>query len=126
MATRAAFVHESLLVADPSFDHRAPGGAITVALCGSMDHDGPCPLAPHHTTVERSETDAVVRVVFVCNTGDELRVRERVDAALASGSFRGPDPDGSRSTWRCVSSHAGNLHPDELRTAEHLSNTRAR
>ena len=32
----------------------APGGAITVALCGSWDHEPPCPLAPHHTRAHRS------------------------------------------------------------------------
>ena len=35
----------ALLDPDPALDHRAPGGAVTVVLCGSLDHEPPCPVA---------------------------------------------------------------------------------
>jgi len=34
-------------------DLAALGGAISVEVCGSWDHAGPCPLAPHHTELEQ-------------------------------------------------------------------------
>jgi len=44
-------------------DPRAPGGAVTVALCGSWEHDGSCRW-PHHTAVDSEATPSQVRVVF--------------------------------------------------------------
>jgi hypothetical protein len=35
---REAFAHEAVLVMEPDADMRAPGAAITVALCGHWDH----------------------------------------------------------------------------------------
>ncbi len=46
---RHAFVHEAILTMGAAGDERAPGAAITIALCGRLDHEPPCPLAPHHT-----------------------------------------------------------------------------
>jgi len=42
---RQAFAHEAILVVQPQADLRAPGAAITVALCGHWEHQPPCPLA---------------------------------------------------------------------------------
>ena len=77
---RTAFAHDALLDPDPALDHRAPGGAVTLALCGSLDHEPPCPLAPHHTTVDAEGALLRVRVLFAVDAADEARVRSLVDA----------------------------------------------
>jgi hypothetical protein len=61
---RRPFAHEATLDLAPDGDERAPGGAITVALCGSWSHDPPCPLAPHHTSAERRGGQVALRVLF--------------------------------------------------------------
>ena len=86
------FAHDAVLTLDHGGDERAPGGAITVALCGSWSHEPPCPLAPHHTRVHRSGTEVTLRLLFAADPADEPRVRPLVDEALARGW--GDDPDG--------------------------------
>jgi hypothetical protein len=82
---------------EPDGDENAPGAAITVALCGSWQHDPPCPLAPHHTRAHRSGEEVVVRVLFAAEPEDEKRVRELVGAALERGW--GDGPSGTRTPW---------------------------
>lgn len=108
---RSTFVHEAVLVLDEGGDERAPGGAVTLALCGSWDHPGPCPLAPHHTSVRAQGSGHVVRVLFACDPMAEDEVRERVVEALADGDLLGPD--GVRTRWRLVSHHPDAVRPDE-------------
>ncbi len=50
---RQAFAHEAKVGMATDGDSRAPGAAITVALCGRWDHEPPCPLSPHHTQADR-------------------------------------------------------------------------
>jgi hypothetical protein len=68
MTSRVAFAHEATVEVDDGFDERfderAPGGAITVVLCGTLEHEPPCPLAAHNANVSASGSRAVVRVVF--------------------------------------------------------------
>jgi hypothetical protein len=99
---RSAFAHDAVLELDDGADDRAPGGAITVALCGSWEHEPPCPVAPHHTAVTRSGSEVALRVLFAADPADEQRVRLLVEAALARG-------DG----WRLVRSSASAVRPDE-------------
>ena len=108
---RTAFVHDALLDPAPALDHRAPGGAVTIALCGSLEHEPPCPLAPHHTTVEVEGSQLRVRVMFAAEATEEPRVRALVERALAGGEWT--YPDGVVSTWTLVSSG-----PDEVRATE--------
>ncbi|WP_309107289.1 hypothetical protein [Arthrobacter sp.] len=49
----APFVHEALLAVGGDSDGAAPGAAVTLELCGSLEHQPPCPLAPHNTRAER-------------------------------------------------------------------------
>ena len=100
-------------------DVRAPGGAITVALCGHWDHEPPCPLAPHHTAAECDGDVVRLRVLFAAEPGDEAEVRRRIDEALGQGHQAGPD--GAVSAWRVVSSAAGAVRPDELDHGRRLS-----
>jgi hypothetical protein len=81
-------------------DERAPGAAVTVALCGSWEHQGPCPLAPHHTRAERDGNVVRLRIRFEAEPGDEALVRERITAALAAGELIGPD--GVVTRWRLL------------------------
>jgi hypothetical protein len=99
-------------------DDRAPGGAITVALCGSWSHDPPCPLAPHHTRATRSGREVTLRVLFAADPADEDEVRRRIDEALARGW--GDDPAGDRTTWDVVSTGPSPVTPGELEHAQRL------
>jgi hypothetical protein len=110
-AERAGFAHDAVLALDDGGDDRAPGGAITVALCGSWSHEPPCPLAPHHTGVDRSGTEVTLRVLFAAAPGEEARVRRLVDEALARGE--GDTPDGGRTTWRLLRSSPSAVRADE-------------
>jgi hypothetical protein len=115
---REAFAHDAVLTLDADGDDRAPGGAITVALCGSWTHEPPCPLAPHHTAVQRSGQDVTLRVLFAAAPDDEARVRALIDGALAHGE--GADPDGARTPWRLVSVGPSPVRDEERDHADRL------
>ncbi len=99
---REAYAHDAVLVLEDDGDENAPGGAITVALCGSWTHEPPCPLAPHHTRTHRHGTEVTLRLLFAADPADEPRVRRLVEEALARGW--GDTPEGTRTTWRLVES----------------------
>ncbi|MGA8248280.1 MAG: hypothetical protein WB797_15355 [Nocardioides sp.] len=115
---RKAFAHDAVLQSEPGLDHRAPGGAVTLALCGSLDHDPPCPLAAHHTTVEADGAHLRVRILFATEDAEEQRVRGLVDAALAGGEWT--YPDGVVRRWVLVSSGASAVRDDEAEHADQL------
>jgi hypothetical protein len=117
---RTAFAHDAVLVLGPDGDPDAPGGAITVALCGHWDHPPPCPLAPHHTHATRGEDNTVrLRVLFAVAPEREGEVRSLIGRALASGRQAGPD--GHATTWTVRSSSAGRVRPDEADHAARLA-----
>ena len=118
MKLRQAFAHDAVLALDPAGDDRAPGSAITLALCGSVSHEPPCPLAPHHTDARRNGDEVTLRILFTAAPEDESRVRELVDTALAGGE--GADPDGVRTSWRLLRSGASPVRSDEREHAERL------
>ena len=111
-------MQEAELTVEPDADDRAPGGAVTTELCGSIDPEPPCPLAPHHTPVERRGDALAVRVLFACESDDEARVRSRIDDALGRGAYVGPD--GLTTHWRLVASHVGEVRDDEVELAARL------
>ena len=115
---RAAFAHDALLDMEPGADLAAPGGAVTLALCGSYDHAPPCPVAPHHTRADRRADGVVVRVLFATDASREAEVRARIDRALAAGFCDGPD--GTRSRWTVVSSAPGAVADTERAHAARL------
>jgi hypothetical protein len=118
--TRTAYAHDAVVILDPGGDSRAPGGAITVALCGHWDHKPPCPLAPHHTDATPADDDALrLRVLFATEPADEQRVRELITQALASGHLTGPD--GRVTRWMVKSSDASRVRPDEADHAARLA-----
>jgi hypothetical protein len=116
---RATFAHDAQLALGPDADERAPGAAVTVALCGSWDHEGPCPVAPHHTSTRRHGDDLAVHVLFAVEPGDEDAVRSGIVAALSDGHHLGPD--GRTTRWRLVRHTAGEVGPDEQEHAARLA-----
>lgn len=117
--TRAAYAHEAVVILDSDGDPRAPGGAITVALCGDWDHEPPCPLAPHHTDAAPADDGTLLlRVLFATDADDEERVRSLIAQALSSGRLMGPD--GRVTRWMVKSCGAGSVRPDEADHAARL------
>jgi hypothetical protein len=117
--SRAAYAHDAVVILDPGGDSHAPGGAITVALCGHWDHEPPCPLAPHHTDATPAGDDTLrLRVLFAADPADEERVHSLIGQALSSGRLTGPD--GRVTRWMLQSSGTGTIRPDEADHAARL------
>ena len=108
---RDVFAHDAVLGMASEEDLHAPGGAITVALCGSWEHEPPCPLAPHHTAAERDGDVVRLRILFAAEPGDEAEVRRRIGAALSGAALT--TPDGSVARWRVVSAGPAAVRPEE-------------
>ena len=91
--------HQSthLIHLSPGSDERAPGGAVTVELCGHWDHDGSCRW-PHHTSIEADAPDNhLVTVDFAAPEDEVPLVRQKIRNALEGGGLTGPD--GVESKW---------------------------
>ena len=78
---REPFVHEAELRLGDRTDPRAPGAAVTTALCGHWEHDGPCRW-PHNNDLRVVGTRATFRTLFVAPAADEDQVRTMIDRAL--------------------------------------------
>lgn len=76
---RRAWVHEAVIALATDTDPRAVGAAVTVALCGHWEHDGPCRW-PHNNEI----TSGLFRTLFVCTTDDVDEVRRLISGALAT------------------------------------------
>ena len=119
---RTPFAHVAAVALAPGGDSRAPGGAITIALCGSSQHEPPCPLAAHAVEAVPDGDLLRIRILFATAPGDEAEVRRRIDGALATGEHVGPD--GSRSRWRVVGEgEAAPVADAEREHAERLART---
>jgi len=113
---RQAYAHDAVLDLAPGDDERAPGGAVTMALCGSLDHPPPCPHAPHQTSVTREGDLLHARIVFA--TDHEAEARRTIEEALGAGDFTGPD--GDTTTWTVVSSTAAPVTEEERPLGDRL------
>jgi hypothetical protein len=100
---KKSFVQCADVLLEPGADPAAPGGAVTLALCGSWDHAGACRW-PHQTSAAWDQRRGKVRVVFLANAEDENHVRALIDRALASGRCVGPD--GKVSLWKATEHRA--------------------
>ena len=118
---REAFVHDAVVTIEAGGDVRAPGAAITVALCGHWEHQPPCPLAPHHTGAQHSDGQVRLRVLFAAEPTAEAEVRHRIEAALSQASLTGPD--GVTTRWQLRSGQRGQLRDDEAQHAADLVRT---
>lgn len=103
----------------PAPDVAALGAAVTRELCGSWDHEPPCPLAPHHTRSESDGDTVTLRIIFATEPANEALVRRRIDSALRQGSLTGPD--GRTSRWTFLGGGAGELEPSEAEHAGRLT-----
>jgi hypothetical protein len=117
--TRETYAHDAVLTLDADGDENAPGGAITVALCGSWSHEPPCPLAPHHTRARRSGPEVILRILFATEPDDEPRVRRLVREVLSRGW--GDTPDGGRTAWRLVEEGPSPVAFEEQAHAQRLA-----
>lgn len=108
---RAVFAHDAVVAMGAEDDLRAPGAAITVALCGHWEHDPPCPLAPHHTAAQRDGDVVRLRVLFATEPGGEGEVLRRIEEALRGAQLT--TPDGAVSHWRLLTSEPGAVRGDE-------------
>ncbi|HZA09007.1 hypothetical protein [Mycobacterium sp.] len=115
---RKAYAHDAVVVVDPGGDPAAPGGAVTVALCGHWDHPPPCPLAPHHTAARPAGDTVELRVLFATEPANEKRVRSLIGEALATGRLNGPD--GHITRWTVRSAQPALVRPDEEDDASRL------
>jgi hypothetical protein len=104
------YVHQATVILAAGADPATLGGAVTVALCGGWEHDGPCAW-PHHSGSTTEGDRTLLRTVFSVEADDEPAVRRRIDAALAAGSQAGPD--GATTSWCLLASG-----PDRRRAVE--------
>jgi hypothetical protein len=116
---RQSYAHDAVLTMAPDGDTRAPGGAITVALCGRIDHEPPCPVAAHHTAAERDGDAVRLRILFATEPERADEVRSDIEGALRSGAFDGPD--GVTTTWQLRESAPAAVRPAEGDHARRLS-----
>ena len=98
------WVHEARIDVAPTTDPAAIGAAVTVALCGHWEHEGPCRW-PHNNQYDAG----YYRTIFVCTTFDEPAVRQRVRAALVGSE-----------DWRVLSDAARAVATDESELAGQL------
>ncbi|HEY5769890.1 MAG TPA: hypothetical protein VIS71_08595 [Terrimicrobium sp.] len=91
---------------------------MTIALCGSWDHEGACRW-PHHSQAERNEGRTNLRVVFVADPVEEESVRRMIGDALLGGHCTGPD--GTISQWTLETSGASVLTEDERELARRIA-----
>ncbi len=102
---------------EPHADVRAPGAAVTVALCGHWDHEPPCPLAPHWTSANEDDGELRVRILFAAEPDEEGKVRHLIERAL-SGQLK--FPDGFAASWQLRSSWPGEVLAEEAGHAGRL------
>ena len=81
---RVAFVHEAELQLLDGTDPASVGAAVTTALCGHWEHEGPCRW-PHNNDIELSDSAANFRTLFVAPSTEEDDVRERIERSLREG-----------------------------------------
>jgi hypothetical protein len=105
-----SFVQCAEVLLEPDADAASPGGAVTLALCGSWDHAGTCHW-PHQTSAIWDERRGRIRVVFSALAEDEADVRALIDRALANGQCMGPA--GNLSRWEASQCYAGVLSESE-------------
>lgn len=84
-AEAVPYVHVARLRLNPAANPAAVGGAVTVELCGSWDHEGPCRW-PHNNDIEQAGADATFRTVFVASAKEVDEVRARIERALRTST----------------------------------------
>jgi hypothetical protein len=109
--TREALVHEADLRLGDETDPAAPGAAVTTALCGHWEHEGPCRW-PHNNSLEVSDTVATFRTLFVAPATEEAQVRELIERALREATG-----------WAVLRTRPRPISPEEQPLAARLAAT---
>ena len=108
---RTPYVYEATLRLADTTEPTAVGAAVTVALCGSADHEGGCRW-PHHNGISPERPVATFRTVFVAPWQEESDVLNRIDQALRFSS-----------DWSVVSAGPRALKDEEQPLAVRLAKT---
>ena len=111
---RGAFAHEAVLQLDAGTDPAAVGAAVTTALCGHWEHEGPCRW-PHNNHIELAARVATFRTLFVAPVADEDRIRERIEQGLQGGMG-----------WVVLRAYSRHVSPSEEPLARRLARTPSR
>jgi hypothetical protein len=112
MVTRSAMAVDAELVLEAGTDARAPGGQVTVALCGDWKHDGPCRW-PHNSRIDTSSHPAHLRTVVVVPDDERDEITCVIEAALR-------DDD----RWSVITVATGPIGDDDRALAARLSKAR--
>jgi hypothetical protein len=109
---RVPFVHEADLQLEPATRLETVGAAVTTALCGQSDHEGPCRW-PHNNAIDAAASgSASFRTLFVAPPGDEREIRNRIESSLRAGQG-----------WSVLDTRARPLAPGEQPLARRLATT---
>jgi hypothetical protein len=124
MSERQAHAHDATVRVDHDGDPAAIGAAITVALCGHWEHDGPCPIAPHHTSWHHDPNAGAivhVRTLYAVTDEEHDDAVGRLRDGLAIGTLTGPD--GRTTSWRLLDDKPSAVAPHEAEHATQLATT---
>ncbi|HUQ23270.1 MAG TPA: hypothetical protein VM049_09690 [Gaiellaceae bacterium] len=108
---RLPFVLEADVRLQPGTDPAALGAAVTTALCGHWEHEGPCRW-PHNNEADAAVSVASFRTIFVSPAEEEPDVRTRIEGALRGGSG-----------WELLNVRARPLRVDEEPLAGRLASS---
>jgi hypothetical protein len=103
---RTGHVHKATVRLEGGTDPAAVGAAVTVELCGAVDHAGTCRW-PHNNGI--SADGERFRTVFVAGGPEVDEVHRRIALALRSAT-----------DWSVASDGARELTPDERELAARL------
>lgn len=104
-------VHEATLRVESGVDPAAVGAAVTIELCGAVDHGGNCRW-PHNNDIEPDGAASTFRTLFVADPFEADEVHERISLALRSSN-----------EWFVTAEGRRPLEPDEELLAARLANT---
>jgi len=100
---------DAVLALSPEVDPRAPGGEVTVALCGHWDHEGPCRW-PHNSRIDTEPSPAHLRTVIVVADADRQEIAGRIEAALRRDE-----------RWAVLAFSTGAINDEERALADRLT-----
>ena len=103
------FAIDVALAMIPGTDPRAPGGEVTVELCGHWEHVGACRW-PHNSRLDAEVDPAQLRTVVVAPGEEHAEIARRLEAALRRDE-----------RWSVVRFSTGAITDDERALADRLA-----